>query len=350
MIAFSPCTVFPLRYSGIGATLRPRAMSASLLNYRPSPSAVYYRPPKRLEFRRTLFSLVTAAVAVVVGAALYAKILPQLSHLAFRGGAVVAAAIAIGVAATAVVRYGKVCSPIVAASIGTSLSLLALYAMWVTWLHDVVAGAGGTVGYLALVRHPVPLWLLLRAVGETGTWEYTGATIKGVALFIIWVGEAGIMLAAGVFSAIKSAGSAQEICLACGTPCTSAGKLPRFAADRQTDMIAAIENRDFAAVASHPAPQHEDAPELSLRLVGCSQCGQTQILTLNHLAWTLDSNYRAVVAVTPLVNRLLITPEEAEYIKALDQQITDQRTAQDAAPPDQPPPPADEPGAEQSLT
>src|SRR5437867_618929 len=128
---------------------------ADLLSYRPSNSAVYYQPPKRLDIGRTLLGFVIAAALTAAGAFLYAYLLPQLKYITLRAGAAVSAAVAVGVISVMAVRFGKVRIPMVATFIGAILALLALYVMWLTWVHDVLNFAGARVTYTVLFTHPV---------------------------------------------------------------------------------------------------------------------------------------------------------------------------------------------------
>jgi hypothetical protein len=55
------------------------------------------------------------------------------------------------------------------------------------------------------------------------------------------------------------------------------------------------------------------------------------VLTLNRIAWVRGQNGRSTVKITPVINELMITPEEAEELKEVCNQIREQRTAADEA-------------------
>src|SRR5205807_1672908 len=129
-------------------------------------------------------------------------------------------------------------------------------------------------------------------------------------LLIFWLCEAGIILAAGVLAPIKGLFNDEPVCRECGAKCELGSRLPRFSADRQEAVIALVENRQFDLLPTHEAPDHEDAPELSLRLLSCPTCQSMHVLTLNHIAWEASGSGPLSVKTRPLVRQLLITPDE----------------------------------------
>ena len=300
---------------------------ADALNYQPSNSAVYYTPPRRIYLWRTIIAFAGAAGAAMLGAFFYARIQPELNNFYLRVGAVVAAAIAVGALGYAPVHFGKVRLPVVAAFLGAALAMLTLYVMWVTWVHDALNNWGLRVGYWPLVTHPVSLFRLIRFINSSGTWSYKGEAARGLGLFVFWLGEAGAILACGVFFPLKAIGTDDPTCRECGSACKLVRPIPHFAFDRQDEMIATVQNRQFQDVALHGPPQNDDEPHLSLRLLSCPRCAQTNILTLNRVSWTVDINHRPTVKITPLVNQLLVTPDESEELKKLFNEIVEQRAA-----------------------
>ncbi|HSZ58321.1 MAG TPA: hypothetical protein VK797_21835 [Tepidisphaeraceae bacterium] len=96
-------------------------------------------------------------------------------------------------------------------------------------------------------------------------------------------------------------------------------------------MIGHVEGRQFAAIAAYPAPPDDSAPQLSLRLMSCSRCGQTNVVTLNNLSWTRDLNGVRKLDIRPLENQLLITSSETEELRQAFKQMTELREAGDGS-------------------
>src|SRR5262245_52523266 len=135
---------------------------AESLNYRPSHSAVYYTPSRRVDLWRTILSVLVAMLLGIAGAVAYAKLQPDMQSLYLRGGAVFAAAFATGILGACAVYFGKVRIPTLAAFIGSIISLLVLYVMWAIWIHDVMWRINLRGAYLTYLTHPTFVVRLMR--------------------------------------------------------------------------------------------------------------------------------------------------------------------------------------------
>jgi hypothetical protein len=254
-------------------------------------------------------------VGVIVGGAVYVLVLPLIGSLTPRIGAVCVAGVATGVLSRIAVKSGKVLSPVIAALIGTFLGLLALYVMWVVFAYQFFHHA---LSIQMLVEDPIRFFRILRYLDRRGTVIYNNDVVKGTPLLICWLLEAGSVLGCAVGFAAKAVGSSKLACPKCGAECKQACQPARFAATSQDEMIGAVQSRDFASLISFPPRLNPDDPELSVRLVSCTRCGQTHMLTLSRIAWERDRNNKRAVVSKPLVNQLLISSEEAEYVKKLE--------------------------------
>jgi hypothetical protein len=305
------------------------------LQYQPSNSAVYYTPPQRVDVARALVGTVGAVALAIIGAILYAKFLPDVTYIVLRCGAFAGAALGAGILGMCAVHFGRVRVPVIAASIGALVGLVALYVMWVVWVHNVIARFGAVIPYWRFAVHPVALFHLVRSIDQEGTWSLDGSRIFGPPLAFIWACEAGAILAAAVFMPLKAMRDEEPVCKSCGQKCRSIGRLPRFAAECKSTVISAVENRDFESLVSCPAPEHQDSPELTLRVVSCPKCKQTNVLTVNHVGWGYENN-RPKVVIKPLINQLLITSDEMERltnVKAIIERQREGETIKDASNP-----------------
>jgi hypothetical protein len=304
----------------------PRTMTTpDPLNYRPAQSAVYYTGHKSFESGRLSVSVIAIALAITIASIIYAKIQPELYSLYLRSGACVCAGIALGILTLVPVRVGRVRQPAVASIIGTVLGLLALYVIWIVWVHDAIHTSGFPITYHMLLTHPVIDLHLIKDINRFGTWTWHGEAENGFPLLILWIGEAAIILAGGVAFPILALYSGDPVCHDCRSQCKRVSNLPRFAVERQNEFLAAIENRDFKSLATHKAAKHHDHPELSLRLMSCPNCGKLQVLTVNRIEWQLNPQRRRFVKTTPLIDQLLITPAETEELKTICATIREQR-------------------------
>jgi hypothetical protein len=296
------------------------------LNYQPSNSAVHYTPPKRMDLCRTILGTAVGAMIAAAGAGLYVKVLPNLTSVVLLGVAVCVAAMATGVIGVCVVRFGKVRVQRIAVVIGTLLGIVVLAVVWLVWLHDVIHRMGVSAGYWRILSRPNADWEIIRIVNRVGTWSIGGDRVKGITLALAWLGEAALILTGAVTIPLGGVIDDEFVCLFCGAKCRSIGRLPRFSAQQQSELIVAVENREFAALTGFSPPEHEDAPEVTLRLLACFKCGQTNVLTVSRVAWEVREG-RATVKTTPLIKELLITQAEVETIKETKAKIAEQREA-----------------------
>lgn len=307
------------------------------LNYRASNSAMYYTPERRIYLIRATLAFVVAALGAIAGGFVYARLQPNLTSPYLRVGEVAAGAVAVGLLGMIPVHYGKVRLPVVAAFMGTAIALIAVYAMWVTWVHHAFRFGAGPLGYWALARRPIVVFRLVQFINAVGTWKWDGTRVNGIPLLIFWLGEFSAMLVAGVFMPLKAIGTDDPVCRGCGSVCKLVRPIARFAVDRKAELIAAVEAYDFAALLAHSPPRDDVEPQLSLRLLACPQCGQTNVATVNYIGWSTDSQGNRKLKITPVVNQLLVPQAEAAELKGILKQLAERPeapVAQVAAPPE----------------
>lgn len=297
---------------------------AGPLNYHPRTSAVYYRPPRKVEFLPFVISFAIALVAIVVGSFFYARILPNLSNVYYRVGAWAVAFLSVGALSIIPIRFGKVQSPLVAAVVGTVLGLVALYAMWVTWTVNTLQRAGLLVEYWPVIKNPSAFLSLIRFINSVGAWSYRQTDVRGPALLLVWIVEGAAVVACGVLFPIMAIVKEDPVCPTCSSRCVRAPRLPTFSTERQAELVASVEARKFDDLAHHSAPENEYQPELALALFCCPGCGECNVLTVNHVSLVPNSAGTTIKTV-PVVDRLRITRDEVAQIAAVCDRIAEER-------------------------
>ncbi len=289
---------------------------AELLSYRPSDSAVYYKPPKKFAAGRLIAALVFCVATALAAAWIYAYFLPPIRNLLLRMSACVGFAVSIGVISGLTVRHGKVRSQLVAACVGAVASVVAGYCMWLFWVHHFFVSSGSSVTLRLLISHPSLLLRIAHAFKISGTWMYNADPVQGGPLLGIWFCESAVLFAAGILLPISMVLKDDPVC-ECGTQVKRAPGLPAFAVDRQSEFLTAVESRQFDQLATHAAPIYEDAPELKLTLASCPSCAKTHVLSVNRVEWALNSRTgKFSVRRTPLVSQMLLpTDVVAEFLQ-----------------------------------
>ena len=280
--------------------------------------------PKLLDPPKTITYLVGSSVVAIVGGSLYGLLAPELPTAELRIAAVVVAAAGIGFLSMVTIQGGKVRSRPLAISFSLILAVLAIYSMWIVFEGNRVKSSRVPNPWNLLLAHPGLLWRLIVAANEGGTVKWHGEIIRGTELAFAWVFESGTILAAAVLGSLIKVGPGGDFCKQCGAKCEAASNLPRFATDREKELVASIENRDYSALVSHEPPRNEDAPELRLRLVSCTRCQKTNVLTVSRIAW-VRTNTGSRVQIDPLIKGALLHPEEAQRIKKACEAVITER-------------------------
>ena len=305
-----------------------------LLSYRPSDSVVYYRPPRRIYLGRAGVGLALAVTLAAAGGAAYAMVLPTISSLVPRVAAVAVAAAAVAGLAVVPAVAGRVRVPLVSTLLGAGVSVVAVYAMWVVWTYRIVRRFGVPVPMLRLASHPVGLFHLIVRIGEVGTWSRHGEVVQGPDLYLLWMGEAGLMLTAGTLTAARWRYGGAAVCPSCGGRCVSAPGLPRFDSGSEAAVVSAVEGRPFDRLADRlaalPPPPDDDAAEVRLRLESCPKCVQTHLLTVSRVGWVAARSGRRLRTV-PVVNQMRLTVDDAAQLAVACDAVSAARSAEQPA-------------------
>jgi hypothetical protein len=305
------------------------------LQYRASNSALYYVPPQPFSAGRLILATLGATVAGIVLALLYVWALDQTLNLYVRLGLCVGVGMALGVASHLSMKWGRVYSTAIATLVACGVGLVALYVAWAFWLHRFLEVLYSHVSTWRLVTHPVSMFHLMRAIDREGTWSYHGNTIQGVALLVVWIGEALIIVLPGALFAANTVKSQLPLCDRCRVWCKRISGTPRIAADRSDEIASLVEARDFDALLEHGPLRDEDDPQIDFHVYGCPKCQQSNVLTVKRTEWGVDKDGRAKVISRVLVDRMLLTGEQVEQLKALRPRLQAMKEAAAAAEPPQ---------------
>lgn len=251
-----------------------------------------------------LFALIYAAATVYIPL-IYVNLLLTIGFGAVVGGAV-------GLA----MKAGHVRNTAVAAVVTMGAAFVAYYIHWVFWfgVHAFRADGSFTDAFALLI----PPFLLegIALVNEEGTWGIgsSGSAVSGAFLTVVWIAEAILFFGGAVVGAMAAAPSAY--CERCATWCVPRDGVRRFGADSDGALAARLDGGDLAVLADAPPPE-PDAPRWAqLDLEVCEGCGQTNTLTLKAVELKTDAKGNTSEKSDVLVDRLLLTPEQAQWVLA----------------------------------
>ena len=123
---------------------------------------------------------------------------------------VVAFGIVMGVGTYPIVRFGKVRGKSKELMFGALLWVFGMYFQWAAYItilfglddnsHALDPGSFSFSNFTFLLLHPGELWAFITDLSTFGAWEISGGTVKGTMLWVIWILEAGILLAGALVS------------------------------------------------------------------------------------------------------------------------------------------------------
>ena len=157
-------------------------------------------------------------------------------------------------------------------------------------------------------------------LGYGEQWRLGGNTYRGPMLTVIWVIEA-LILVLGCTLIASHVGKPGVICPACRKRCARRpGSLGRFDGSDTSNVAERLKAGDFDYLLELGPVRHEDDPEVALELLTCP-CGQTDVLNASRIAWEVNSQGGAGVKIRPLLEGLLITPEQVEHVRGLKDRL-----------------------------
>ncbi|MEA2710866.1 MAG: hypothetical protein QOF78_3467 [Phycisphaerales bacterium] len=322
------------------------------LDYRPSFGAVHYKPRGHFDLHRAIVAIPTMMLAALLVGAAYGAGDVSIRQIIFKGLALGATGVAVGLLAVGANRWARVRPPSAATLIAVAIGFAALYGSWVAWVSVILARIGAQVDILAALRlaiRPLALWGLMTQMNAIGVWSYRDNLVHGWPLTAIWVIEAlALILIPAVFATrTELAKSDRPYCEKCRRFLVRHSGLARFAGDdldRDPDTIAHIERRDFDHLLTLGPPADEDAPYIGVELLRCPKCGETNTLSFRRYMLVVNEHHQLAALSDPLIERLLITREQAEQIIGLKERLPKAaeslQSAASSAPPEPQPPPA----------
>ena len=301
----------------------------------------YYRHSGRFSPAGAAIALIgSLAVAIVLGA-VYAYVdlyNPCFSVLTFF--ATLLFGLAVGWVTGYLLMRGQVRNDAMTLSIATLVALAALYASWVFWVYALLMQRLPAMQFAPwrLAARPEALARLIRLINATGAWSIGkhGEPVKGAALWVIWIAEAACVLAAAVIAARK-VGGARPFCETCGRWCSAARNVFSAKPVDPAELKRQLEARDFDFLRRTGAAAQSDRAWFQINLFECEQCQSMHALSAVFARLERDKKGNDRKVLRTVVDKLLISPKEAEALRSLRSAAAQQPASQAAPSPQTPP-------------
>ena len=206
----------------------------------------------------------------------------------------------------AMMCLGKVRSKLVAGIVAFASSLAGLYVSWLAWILHLMYPSHWVLNIIPAALRPLQFWKAVLAVNLSGTWGFAGGTpVHGAALWLVWAGEALLVLGFGVLGAVALV-QKRPFCERCEQWCTKS-KLYFAPALPCEDFKIQLESGDVSELEKLPSGNKKQA-HYRIDLHTCGVCQQLNTVSLE------QSFPRPKV----VVNKLILTPEQASVIRNIE--------------------------------
>jgi hypothetical protein len=283
------------------------------------PASRYYRHSGGFSGTLSTIALFLACAAAIVMSVVYSYLilyLPIGGYISFL--ITFGYAFATGWMSGRVLRWAKIRNNVVATIFGSIVGIAALYSAWVVWIYALYRRYDMELPIDALVD-PRFLWECILLVNEHGAWSLgrSDEPVTGVFLWVVWLVEAGVVIGATVVFTRKAV-ARTPYCEQCNRWCGESPRIATVAHGPVEPLRSAIEQGDWATVVKM-GPRGESSDKwYGMDLHGCAGCRQMYTLTVSDITLKAEKNGVAEVA-TILMDRLYITPAEADFLRTLHQ-------------------------------
>jgi hypothetical protein len=270
--------------------------------------ASYYKHSGKFAPQGLICGLLVGAAASLPAAFLYDYGIFTIPSAKLRGVCTLVFGALIGAASGAAMCWGKVRSKLVAGAVGFAASFFGLYVSWVAWMLHLINPSFWLLNPVRAAMHPRGLWQAMLAVNTVGTWSYRGGTPEhGTVLWIIWIAEALLVLTAGLFAALALV-QRRPFCERCEQWCTERASLyfaPSLPASQFKEQLESQSITNFEKLTAG------DKKKAHYR-IDLHSCGVCHSLNTLSLLQNFPRDHKMVM------NKLLITPEQASVIRNLE--------------------------------
>lgn len=282
------------------------------------PGEQFYKHSGRITPLGLLLGILAGAVTAIVAAIVYAYADLYIPLIYLNALLCIFFGVVVGAASAVAMQRGKVRNIPVALFIVTLVTALAYYVCWVVWMSAVIDryGHDREFSWIWLASHPHAVWQLGTFINEKGTWALGHSdkeNTNGIFLGIIWIFE-GVTIFVSALLVAKSVLGDRPFCERCNQWCTKETQLTTVAATNVAaikQMVLEHRFNDLAALGD------SDNHWIALMHQYCDNCKMIHTITAGQHRITVDKRGRRQTTKTMLINKMLVSAEEVERIRAM---------------------------------
>lgn len=289
---------------------------------------LYYRPSGKTPPARLLAALLTVIPAAIVLALVYAVATAYLPNLGYVKLVLIVAVLlvmgfgfGVGGLTGVMLRWARVRSVTASWLVALLAAVVAYYVSWVVWEALILRRDGLPIPLQRLVprllQRPDAVWFFANRINEAGTFVIgrDETAIHGVVLWILWAVEAAVVIGLGTRVPAKML-RGLAFCEACGRWCENRQGVVSLAHGDEAALRSRLEGKDLSVLEEYGAADMDAPRQLRVDLQECPTCGQMHLLSVSRIDVYYDHGNRKE-KVVPVVDRLVISSEEAQAVRDL---------------------------------
>ncbi len=279
-----------------------------------------YRPSRGVNLKRLALGLALSVLLGAIAGVIYSALVFYVPFLKLRFLITLLAGLGIGAMTLWLVRVAHVRRATLAIVVAMTTVTAAYYVSWASWIGLAISDmTGGDLSALTvtgnLLVNPAGMVEFAQFMLEEGFWvREESEPVKGTALAVIWLIEAGVLLGVPLVMAIKVTGE-HPYCEACGSWTTQRSSV---AALEETEDREALRQElldgDLDALADLGPADFLAPARLRVERDACPNCGETQCMTVWHVAFAPSKDGSVAENKTAIVRHLRLTPEQAAWV------------------------------------
>jgi hypothetical protein len=292
-----------------------------------------------------LLTLLGGVAVAVVGAIVYAYAVRYIPFVYITFFCTIAFGALIGFVMGLLARAGRLRNRLVTLVLMLAVTLIAYYFAWLFWVRATLNQIpdASRIPTSALVTSPALLWDIITTLNEAGTWSLRSSSpVSGWFLTLIWFAEAAMIFGLALLTAAGTV-SDDMFCETCNRWVPGGTQIRRTVPADPITARQRLEARDFNYMNTLAADPEGSQRWWSFNHRRCETCENLQALSLIESAIVTDEKGNTSTKTNVIVDKLLLTPQEAQALLALaaapPPPASPDPTAKWRSPPKPPPPP-----------
>ena len=226
---------------------------------------------------------------------------------------------AVGFSTAWILRHFKCRNTFLTLALGLLVTTIAFIAAWDLWIYRILDNdEPGAISLYMIATNYKATWATIVEVNRFGTWSMSSsqAAVSGVALWIVWAGEAAIIFACSFLTAKLV--SDTPFCEACQSWCEKkhVGSQLRLADASLAEVDAKrIASGDFEPITRRGLRPDGDPQWIGFEMNRCEKCGETVTLTISS-SRLVEKGGKVETKSKALISKALLTPEQYEQFRS----------------------------------